>query len=88
MTTHADLRRIKRLNEQIRRERLEDSQGPTLCPKCNTATERAVYCGVKVCPYCGHHIGISRCYCGWSASGGDERRELEEMGETIDPENY
>lgn len=46
----------------------------------------ANYCGAKVCVDCGNHKGLARCFCGWSASGGDGRRELLEMGETIDPE--
>lgn len=45
------------------------------------------YCGAYVCTACGNHIGLVRCYCGWSASGGDGRAELVEMGETIE-ENY
>lgn len=44
------------------------------------------YCGCKVCDECNNHKGLARCYCGWSQSGGDGRAELEEMGETIDPE--
>lgn len=44
------------------------------------------YCGAYVCTDCGYHKGLARCYCGWSLSGGDGRRELEEMGETIEPE--
>ena len=43
-------------------------------------------CGVRVCTTCGDHKGLARCYCGWSASGGDGYLELEEMGETIEPE--
>lgn len=43
-------------------------------------------CGCEVCDRCDHHKGLARCYCGWSASGGDGRAELEEMGETIDPD--
>lgn len=42
------------------------------------------YCGVQVCGRCGDHRGLARCYCGWSAGGGDGRGELIEMGETID----
>ncbi len=34
----------------------------------------------------GHHIGMARCWCGWAASGGDGRRELIDLGETIDDE--
>ncbi len=44
------------------------------------------YCGAYVCSDCEAHLGLCRCYCGWSASGGNGRRELEEMGETIDPD--
>ena len=44
-------------------------------------------CGAKVCDDCGHHHGLARCYCGWSADGTDGRRELLEMGETIE-EDY
>ena len=53
------------------------------------------YCGAHVCADCGlhAHIGedgvivqrLARCYCGWSETslcGG--RRELIEMGETIE----
>jgi hypothetical protein len=45
------------------------------------------YCGAKVCADCGEHKGLARCYCGWSASGGDGYRELVEMGERIE-EDY
>jgi hypothetical protein len=43
-------------------------------------------CGAKVCEECDNHKGLARCFCGWSISGNDGRQELEEMGETIDPE--
>ena len=46
--------------------------------------ERSRYCGVSVCRICDDHIGLVRCYCGWAQSGGDGRRELIEMGETIE----
>lgn len=42
------------------------------------------YCGADVCDECGGHVGMARCYCGWSASGRDGRRELIEYGEQID----
>ncbi len=45
------------------------------------------YCGAEVCHKCDHHKGLARCYCGWSADGGDGRRELVEMGETIEPDD-
>lgn len=62
---------------------LDDSPEP-----CEACGERDVltfngYCGVYVCCACDHHKGLARCYCGWSKSGGDGRRELIEMGEVI-----
>lgn len=57
------------------------------CPKCGSDFPVSDYCGTRVCIKCRHHGDfITRCYCGWAASGGDGRKELEEMGETIDPE--
>lgn len=44
-------------------------------------------CGVFICNDCGEHEGLARCFCGWSASGGDGYRELIEMGEQIE-EDY
>ena len=44
------------------------------------------YCGAKVCVVCEDHKGLARCYCGWSASGGDGYAELIEMGERIEEE--
>jgi hypothetical protein len=46
------------------------------------------HCGAKVCDECNDHEGLARCYCGWARDGGNGRRQLEEMGETIDPEDY
>ena len=43
-------------------------------------------CGAYVCDTCGAHVGLARCFCGWSASGGDGRQELIDMGETIGDE--
>ena len=45
------------------------------------------YCGAKVC-HCGDHEGLIRCYCGWSASGGDGRQELRDFGEVIGEDEY
>ena len=45
-------------------------------------------CGAHVCTKCAHHKGLVRCYCGWAEDGGDGRTELQEMGETIEPEDY
>lgn len=60
--------------------------------RCDACAARGVngeahlsrHCGAWVCGNCGHHLGLARCYCGWSASGGDGYRELAEMGETIE----
>jgi hypothetical protein len=41
-------------------------------------------CGAYVCYQCGNHKGLAKCYCGWSASGGDGYRQLIEDGETIE----
>lgn len=57
------------------------------CPECDGCAEFSKSCGAYVCNDCEHHIGLARCYCGWSASGGNGRQELEEMGETIEPED-
>jgi len=46
------------------------------------------YCGCMVCGECDDHKGLARCYCGWSLSGRSGYAELEEMGETIEPEDY
>jgi hypothetical protein len=42
------------------------------------------YCGARVCIDCEDHQWLERCFCGWSRSGGDGRRELLEMGEVIE----
>lgn len=44
------------------------------------------YCGAWVCEKCGKHLGLCKCYCGWSETGGDGYRELIEDGETIEPD--
>ena len=46
------------------------------------------YCGAMVCQNCENHDRLARCFCGWSAYGGNGRQELIDMGETIDPEDY
>jgi hypothetical protein len=43
-------------------------------------------CGAAICDSCGWHKGLARCFCGWSASGGNGRSELVELGETIGDE--
>jgi len=52
--------------------------------ECGGKYEMIENCGAWVCPECGNHLGLARCYCGWSAGGGDGRRELEDMGECIE----
>ncbi len=50
-------------------------------------------CGAYVCQNCGMHLGLVRCYCGWSLTRpGQGADELREMGEVIEfsesPEGY
>lgn len=52
-------------------------------PGCGGTAPFVNYCAAWVCD-CGKHVGLTRCFCGWSESGGDGRRELIEDGETID----
>ena len=56
------------------------------CQRCGEPADLSVNCGAWVCSDwdCGHHNGLTRCYCGWSESGGDGRAELEAMGEVIE----
>ena len=58
------------------------------CPQCGSVMTINPECGVFVCmnETCNHHEGLARCFCGWAVDGGDGRRQLEEMGETIDPD--
>ena|SRR6516164_5662720 len=56
------------------------------CDACGGEAEMS-NCGAWVCNSCENHVGLARCYCGWSASGGDGHAELLEMGETIE-EDY
>ena len=45
-------------------------------------------CGAYVCSSCDQHDGLARCYCGWSQTDpGRGYQELEELGETIEPED-
>jgi hypothetical protein len=58
---------------------------PETCT-CGGEIRWSKFCGAKVCTNCDNHAGLARCYCGWSANGGNGRQQLEELGETIDPE--
>jgi hypothetical protein len=55
---------------------------------CGGTARYQKYCAAYVCEKCESHIGLTRCYCGWSALGGNGRQELEELGETIESEDY
>jgi hypothetical protein len=59
------------------------------CDGCGKPTEHTLsrYCGAWLCDECDHHRGLCRCFCGWSLSGADGRKELEDMGERIE-EDY
>lgn len=62
---------------------------PKVCEECGSeAAFFNPYCGADICTKCGNHNGLARCFCGWSASGGDGYRELREMGEVIELEDY
>lgn len=59
------------------------------CDKCGAAIDKydwSDHCAAYICSKCGKHQGMVRCWCGWSESGRNGRAELEELGETIDPE--
>lgn len=57
------------------------------CESCGEPLERRDMngeCGAQICPYCQHHQGLVRCFCGWAADGGDGRKQLEDRGENCD----
>jgi hypothetical protein len=62
-------------------------KAPKTC-KCGGKADFSRYCAADVCHECGNHIGLSRCYCGWSESGRNGYTELLELGEVIEPEDY
>jgi|TARA_Y100000310_G_C20686175_1_gene819168 hypothetical protein len=51
------------------------------CRNCDGTYHFNSYCGAYVCDDCDDHKGLARCYCGWSADGGDGYEELNECGE-------
>lgn len=65
---------------------LHDRNCPCTRTGCRGTMWFADYCGAYVCDRCEQHKGLARCYCGWATSGGDGRRELIDMGETIGDE--
>lgn len=70
----------------VRRTRIVVTEEVKKCDQCNGYAYLSRGCGVFVCSKCGEHEGLARCYCGWSASGGNGADELREMGEVIDDE--
>jgi len=59
------------------------------CPECKDGLMgRSRGCGVYVCYDCGHHEGLSRCYCGWALDGGNGYQQLVELGEQVEEEDY
>lgn len=64
----------------------EDKHKPCDAKGCTGTAWGRRSCGAYVCDTCEKHVGLARCYCGWSASGRDGRAELIEMGETIGDE--
>ncbi len=63
---------------------LHERTKPCDRPGCHGQAYMEEFCGAWVCGHCQKHAGLTRCYCGWSESGGDGRQELIDMGETID----
>jgi hypothetical protein len=51
---------------------------------CRGTAHWSKNCGAYVCQTCGTHVGLARCYCGWSSTGGDGRIELIDMGENLE----
>ena len=64
----------------------ENRSKPCDAPKCDGTAWGQSYCGAYVCATCGKHVGLARCYCGWSATGRDGRQELIDLGEVIGDE--
>ena len=52
--------------------------------ECNHDYLFARGCGAYVCYDCEDHKDLARCYCGWSADGGNGAQELADMGEQIE----
>lgn len=65
---------------------LWEREKPCDAPKCDGAASFRDYCGAWVCGKCDKHVGLARCYCGWSSTGPDGRAELVDMGEAIGDE--
>lgn len=66
---------------------MADRTKPCDAPGCKGTARMDSHCGAYVCDTCGEHVGLVRCYCGWSAAGGDGRAELLEAGEVLE-EDY
>ena len=73
------------MDTKIVRGKLEYVKPTLKCKLCKVGHyEFSRYCGAYVCNHCDDHKNLARCYCGWSKTGSDGRKELEEMGEQID----
>lgn len=62
---------------------------PKPTEKCSCGGEYVFsdFCGAYVCNDCNDHRGLARCYCGWAKNGGNGRQQLEDLGETIEPDD-
>ena len=72
---------------QYEAEREDEDRSFTVCENCGeqqVPPKVDINCGARVCYGCDHHAGLVRCYCGWSAGGGDGNAELRAMGENVD----
>ncbi len=54
------------------------------CDACGGEATTHPSCGAWVCHGCDNHLGLARCFCGWAASGGNGRAELEEYDEVME----
>jgi hypothetical protein len=65
-------------------------------PGCGGSTDLHRTCGARICSACGTHVGLDRCFCGWTrhACTGEDgrsmdgRQQLIDMGEVIEPDDY
>lgn len=56
--------------------------------ECGGVADFNRHCAAYICSKCNNHLGLARCFCGWSLSGRSGIAELLEMGEVIEPEDY
>jgi hypothetical protein len=63
------------------------NQEPEIC-ECGGTFKWSFYCAADVCDRCGRHKDLARCYCGWAEDGGDGYKQLLDLGEVLEPEDY